>query len=69
MRFAVRVALALVLVAVAVPFALTGYGVLQNVWADYQDSSTSDYLLIGLPLVAILVACVGGAMAILRRPE
>jgi hypothetical protein len=41
--------------------------VLQNLWADYQDSSTSTYLMFGLPLLAFSVAALVGAVAVLLR--
>jgi hypothetical protein len=41
--------------------------VLQNLWADYQDSTTSTYLLFGLPLLALSLAALVSAIAVLRK--
>lgn len=60
-------ALALVILAVVGVFAaLTAYGALSNLWADYQDSTTWTYLSIGLPLLALAVFCGWAAARIYR---
>jgi hypothetical protein len=46
-----------ILVAVGLASALFAFGALSNLWADYQDSSTSTYLIIGLPFLALALAC------------
>jgi uncharacterized membrane protein YjjB (DUF3815 family) len=45
----------------------TAWGALSNLWADYQDSPTSTYLLIGLPALALCLAALLAAAASLRR--
>lgn len=62
-----RFLLAAFLLAVAVVTGLVAYGALQNLWADYQDSPTSTYLLIGLPLLAFSLAAFVAAIAALTR--
>ena len=62
-----RVLLAFFLGALAVAAGLLAWGVLSNLWSDYQDSPTSTYLLIGLPLLAFSVAAAISAIAALRR--
>jgi hypothetical protein len=57
-----RVAASLLLLAVAVPAGMLAWGALSNLWADYQDSPTSTYLLVGLPPLA---ACLGALVAAL----
>ncbi len=49
----VRYLLAGLLVLVSASAAVIAYGSLHNIWADYQDSSTSSYLLFGLPPLAV----------------
>jgi hypothetical protein len=56
-----------VLIPIGVFAGLVAYGALSNLWADYQDSSTSTYLLIGLPALAACVAALVGAVHVLRR--
>ena len=62
-----RVLAALFLVAVAVVCAFVAWGALSNLWADYQDSPTSTYLLIGLPLLAFSLAALVSAIAVLLK--
>ena len=62
-----RVVFALILLGLAAVFFVASYGPLHNLWAEYQDSPNSTYLLYGLPLIAAGVACVAGAAAMLRR--
>jgi len=63
----VKRALALVILAVVgVLAALTAYGALRNLWADYQDSTTWTYLSIGLPLLALAVWCGWAGVRIYR---
>jgi hypothetical protein len=64
---ATRVLLAALLVALAAAAGLSAWGVLSNLWADYQDSATSTYLLIGLPLLAFSGAALFSAVTVLRR--
>lgn len=68
MRLAVRSALALIMVAVSVPFGAYGGGTLRYIWSGDGDGSTLTYLLFGLPLLGISMACLVGAVAILRSP-
>ena len=56
------------LAAVAVGAGLFAWGVLSNLWADYQDSPTSTYLLLGLPALAVCLAAVGATIRLWRRP-
>jgi len=63
MRY-VRAGLLALLAALA---AVIAYGPLHNLWADYQDSPTSTYLLFGLPFVEIALAALAGAVMTLRR--
>ncbi len=65
----IRFLLAAFLFTVAVVTGLVAYGALQNLWADYQDSPTSTYLLIGLPLLAFSVAALVSAVAVLVRRD
>ena len=62
-----RFLLASFLIAIGVIAGWLAYGVLQNLWADYQDSPTSTYLMFGLPLLAFSLAALVGAVAVLRR--
>ena len=62
-----RFLLASFLVAIGLVAGTWAYSVLKNLWADYQDSPTWIYLLIGLPLLAFSVAALVGAVAALRR--
>ena len=62
-----RYALAATLLAVAFGAARFAYGALSNLWADYQDSPTSTYLLIGLPALALMFAALVAAASLLLR--
>ena len=62
-----RFLLATVLIAVALLSGALAYGALSNLWADYQDSQPSTYLLLGLPPLALGVAAAAGAVMLLRR--
>ena len=64
-----RILLAGFLIAVAAAAALVAYGALQNLWAEYQDSPTSTYLLIGLPALAFSVAALVSAVTVLVRRQ
>ncbi len=55
------------LVALAGGFAVIAYGPLQYLWSDYQDSSTSTYLLFGLPPLAVSIAALAAAVRVLRK--
>jgi len=62
-----RVFVAGVLVAVGAISALVSWGPLQNVVGDGKgDSQTSDYLLFGLPFVAVSLGCLIAAVYMLR---
>ena len=54
------------LVAVAIGTGLFALGALSNLWAEYQDSSTGTYLLIGLPALAVCVASLLAAVRLWR---
>ncbi len=56
------------LAVVAVGAGLFALGALSNLWADYQDSPTSTYLLFGLPPLAICLAAVAAAVRLWRKP-
>jgi hypothetical protein len=64
-----RFVLAAFLVALGLAAGLFAYGALKNLWADDADSSTSTYLLIGLPLLAFSVAALVSAATALRRTD
>jgi hypothetical protein len=55
------------LVALAAGCAIIAYGPLQYLWADYQDSATSTYLLYGLPPLAVSIAALAVAVRVLRK--
>ena len=59
--------LAGVLVVLAVAAGYFAWGVLSNLWADYQDSATSTYLMFGLPFLAVSLAALAGAAFVLRK--
>jgi hypothetical protein len=64
-----RLLQAIFLAAVGVGAGLVAYGTLSNLWADHQDSSTSTYLLIGLPLLVLSAAALVSAITVIRtRP-
>jgi uncharacterized protein (TIGR03382 family) len=63
----VRIVLVAGLVFVAAVSGLAAYGALHNLWADYQDSSTSTYLEFGLPALALCIAALVGAVLVARR--
>jgi hypothetical protein len=50
-----------VLLCVGVVAGLLAWGSLQNLWSDYQDSSASTYLLVGVPSLLVAVAALYGA--------
>jgi hypothetical protein len=62
-----RVLVAIALIVVGAVAALIAWGALSNLWADYQDSPTSTYLLIGLPSLAFSVAALISAITVLLR--
>jgi len=62
-----RFLLSAFLAGLGVATGLLAFGALSNLWADYQDSSTSTYLLIGIPLLAFSVAAFVSAVTALRR--
>jgi len=62
-----RVIGAAILLLVAAACGLMAFGALQNLWADYQDSTTATYLIIGLPLLAFSIALVALAVRLLWR--
>jgi TRAP-type C4-dicarboxylate transport system permease small subunit len=63
---AVRVVTALALVALAALLVWYGWAIVDNIWG-YQDSSDSTYLMIGLPLIAVGIGCLAGALRLVRR--
>jgi hypothetical protein len=63
----VRLLLAMALIAVALVCGTVAYEALSKLWADYQDSQPSTYLLLGLPPLALGVAAAAGAVMLLRR--
>lgn len=67
MNGALRIALAVLLVALAAVFAWISLGPLHQLWtpAD-RDSPLSTYLLFGLPFVAAALACLVAAALLLK---
>jgi hypothetical protein len=65
----VRIVLAIGLLAVGVVAGMAAYGALSNLWADYQDSPTSTYLLFGLPALGLCIAALVSAAILARRPR
>jgi hypothetical protein len=65
---AVRIVLAVGLLAVSVVAGMAAYGALANLWADYQDSSKSTYLLVGLPALGLCIAALVSAAIVALRP-
>lgn len=63
-----RTVLAGVLMVAAVGAGLASYGALSNLWAEYQDSSTGTYLMVGLPWLAVALGFAVAAIGILRKP-
>jgi hypothetical protein len=57
------------LLIVAAGSGLVGFGAISNLWADYQDSPTSTYLLIGIPGVVLCVTTLWAAVTIIRDPS
>jgi len=57
--------LALLLVAAAGAGTLA-WGALSNLWADYRDSPTSTYLMVGLPALAGCLAALAAAARLWR---
>jgi hypothetical protein len=62
-----RYLLAGLLVVLAAAAGFLALGPLSNLWADYQDSPTSTYLLFGLPFVALSLAALAAAAFVLRK--
>jgi len=56
------------LIAIAALAGAMAWGALSNLWADYQDSPTSTYLLLGLPALAVCLAAVGATVRLWRKP-
>jgi hypothetical protein len=54
------------LIAISGAAALLAFGALSNLWADYQDSTTGTYLVIGLPALAVCLATLFAAVQIWR---
>ena len=46
----------LLLLGLAGVAGMLAFGALQNLWSDYRDSSTSTYLLIGVPSLLVALA-------------
>jgi drug/metabolite transporter (DMT)-like permease len=61
-----RLVLAAALLFLGAYFCWVAYGVLSNLWADYQDSSPSTYLFFGLPALALGVAALVSAVLVVR---
>jgi hypothetical protein len=59
-----RTITATLLGAFAVASGLVGLGDLSSLWADYQDSPDSFYVLSGVPLAAAAVAAVAGSLSL-----
>lgn len=59
-------AVAFLLVVAAVSGALA-FGALSNLWADYQDSPASTYLLYGLPAAVLCAATLWAAVRVARH--
>jgi hypothetical protein len=55
------------LLVVAGGAALLSWGALSNLWADYRDSPTGTYVLIGLAALAVCVAALAAAVRIGRH--
>ena len=62
-----RFLLATASIVVACLSGIWAFGMLSNLWADYQDSAPSTYLLFGVPPLALGVAALAGAVMLLRR--
>jgi hypothetical protein len=43
------------------------WGALSNLWADYQDSPSSTYLMVGLPALTLCLAALLAAASIWRQ--
>jgi uncharacterized membrane protein len=56
----------LALLSLAVLAGMLAWGSLSNLWSDYQDSSTSTYLLIGIPSLLVALAALYGAARVWR---
>jgi hypothetical protein len=55
-----------VLLALAFVAGMLAFGSLSNLWSEYQDSSTSTYLLIGIPSLLVALAALYGAARVWR---
>jgi hypothetical protein len=62
-----RIAGGLLLAITAAGCALLAFGALKNLWASYQDSPTSTYLLIGSAWLALTICLLVAAIRVLRR--
>jgi hypothetical protein len=62
-----RVVLGGLLIAVAAISGVAAFGALENLFADYQDSPSSTYLMIGLPCLALCVAALVSLVGLWRR--
>jgi hypothetical protein len=58
---------AVLLILFAAAAGAVAWGSLSNLWAEYQDSPTSTYLLIGLPALALCLASLVAAAASWRQ--
>jgi hypothetical protein len=54
------------LIVVAGGAGMLAFGALSNLWADYQDSETGTYLVIGLPALAVCIVALFAAVQIWR---
>jgi len=57
----------MVLLLLAAACGVMAFGALQNLWADYQDSPTMTYLVVGLPPLALGIVLLVLAFRSLRR--
>lgn len=56
----------LVLLALGFVAGMLAWGSLSNLWSDYQDSSTSTYLFIGIPSLLVALAALYSAARVRR---
>jgi hypothetical protein len=63
---ALRFFVVVFLIVLAAGAGMAAIGALSNLWADYQDSPTSTYLMIGLPALAVCAAALFAAVQIWR---
>jgi RsiW-degrading membrane proteinase PrsW (M82 family) len=64
-----RALAAIALLVLAVGCAVLAYAALKNLWADYQDSPTYVYVVIGGVWCVLGMFLIGVAIRLLRRPR